>query len=98
VAYGIKPVAFATGLKRHGAFNSTDSPGASWRILIALLILRLIRRVILGKSTWGVLGEQQNRRRKYCKGKSCAFSHGVPHCGCPDHGNNHLEFRSNAVL
>jgi hypothetical protein len=77
VAHGIQPVAFPTRLKRDGAFNITEAPGASWRILVALLILRLIGGVILvlRESTWGVLGEQQNRRRKHCKGKSCAFSH-----------------------
>src|SRR5206468_7666961 len=90
VAHGIEPVAFATGLKRDGAFNSTDSPGASWRILFGLaliwrraliLILRLIGRIILvlRKGARRNLAKQQNCRRKYCKGKSCGFSHGVPH-------------------
>ena len=85
-----EPVTFATWLKRDGAFDMAQSSGASWRILVPLILL--IRWVVLRECTRGVLAKQQNCRRKYCKGKSCAFFHEVPHCDVPEHRKSHLEF------
>src|SRR5581483_5081581 len=86
IPYSIEPIALAAWLKRNRACCVADAPRASRRILIGLAVIGLItgrRRfwratLVLRQCRRNHLEKQENRRRKHCQGKCCAFFHTVP--------------------